>query len=106
MKVACRITGAVALVALGSIVAAERADAVLCAMTDVLFKIDGTVYNPISCADRVQQGGGPTAETSSLNTQLATTGFVYLDKSDDPGTPIGIGGVTFEVTATGGNTGT
>jgi hypothetical protein len=61
--------------------------------------INGTLYTPTSCADGVAQGGGPTSETSSLNTQLGTSGFVYLDSSEDAGTPTGLGGVAFTVTA-------
>jgi hypothetical protein len=100
MKVRWYSAFPVALAALGAVVMADRAEAAACLTSDVSLTIGGTLYNPTSCADNVVQGGGPTAETSSLNTQLGTTGFVYLDKSDDPSSPTGIGGVAFEVTAT------
>lgn len=75
-----------------------------CALSDVSLTIGGTTYHPTSCADNVAQGGGPTAETNSLNTKLGTS-FVYLDKSDDPGTSPGLGGVTFQVGPVSGNSG-
>jgi hypothetical protein len=106
MKVRWRSALPIAVVVFGAAVMADRAEAALCATSDVSLTIDGTLYNPASCADGVVQGGGPTAETNSLNTQLGTTGFVYLDKSDDAFTPTGIGGVTFEVTALNVNSGT
>jgi len=84
---------------------AQQAEAAACLTSDVTLTIGATLYNPISCADGVAQGGGPTAETNSLNAQLGTS-LVYLDKSDDAGTPTGLGGVTFVVTASGGNIGT
>src|SRR5215470_17333796 len=77
-----------------------------CATTDVSLTINGTAYVPTACADSVAQGGGPTSETTSLNTQLGHAGFVYLDSSDDAGTPTGLGGIQFTVTATTGNSGT
>ena len=81
------------------------AEAAACLTSDVTLTIGGTLYNPTSCADNLSQGGGPIAETGSLNTALGTS-FVYLDKSDDAGTPTGLGGVTFAVTASAGNSGT
>lgn len=69
-----------------------------CALADVSLTIGATVYSPSACADGISQGGGPIAETGSLNTAFGTS-FVYLDKSTDPGTPAGLGGVTFVVTA-------
>jgi hypothetical protein len=69
-----------------------------CAISDVSLTIDGTVYSPSACRDGISNGGGPGAETGSLNTAFGTS-FVYLDKSDDAGTPVGLGGVTFAVTA-------
>src|SRR5438445_359731 len=93
---------AAAIGALAAVVPAltgGQAEAAACLTSDVTLTIDGTLYLPTSCADGVAQGGGPTTETNALNTALGTS-FVYLDKSDDAGTPTGLGGVTFEVTAT------
>ncbi|MBV1800019.1 PEP-CTERM sorting domain-containing protein [Siccirubricoccus sp. G192] len=81
------------------------AEAAACLTSDVTLLIGATSYNPTSCADNLSQGGGPTSETNSLNTALGTS-FVYLDKSDDAGTPTGLGGVAFTVTASAGNSGT
>jgi hypothetical protein len=81
------------------------AEAAACLTSDVTLTIGATLYNPISCGDNVSQGGGPLAETTSINSVLGTS-FVYLDKSDDAGTPTGIGGVAFTVTASAGNSGT
>jgi hypothetical protein len=81
------------------------AEAAPCALSDVSLTIGGATYTPSSCGDNVVQGGGPIAETTSLNVVLGTSG-IYLDKSDDAGTSTGLGGVTFEVTASGGNSGT
>lgn len=82
-----------------------NAHAAACSTSDVSLTIGGTTYTPASCADGVSNGN-PTQETSNLNSALGTTGFVYLDKSDDTGTPTGLGGVTFTVTASSGNSGT
>src|SRR5882672_4451227 len=100
-----RSAGIAVLVAAGPMLIAQQAEAAACLTSDVTLTIGATLYNPISCADGVAQGGGPTAETNSLNAQLGTS-LVYLDKSDDAGTPTGLGGVTFVVTASGGNIGT
>jgi len=85
-------------------VTAGKTLAAPCALSDVSLTIGTTTYHPTSCADNVAQGGGPTAETNSLNSQLGTS-FVYLDKSDDPSTPTGLGGVTFQVGPVSGNSG-
>lgn len=82
------------LLALGS----GAACAAPCALGDVSLTIGATVHAPSACADGISQGGGPTAETGSLNAAFGTA-FVYLDKSTDAGTPGGLGGVTFQVTA-------
>jgi hypothetical protein len=93
------------LVAIGASTAAipalmtEPANAAACATSDVSLTIGATTYVPTSCADGVAQGGGPSAETASLNTKLGTPSFVYLDSSEDAATPTGLGGVTFVVTA-------
>lgn len=83
--------------------------AAACATNDVMLTINSIVYTPTACADGVNQGGGPTSETNALDAALgpSTAGFVlvYLDKSDDAGTPVGIGGVTFVVSAGSGNSG-
>jgi PEP-CTERM motif len=99
------LIAALAAVAAGSLLATQSAQAALCALTDVSLTINGTTYNPSTCADGVAQGGGPTTETASLNTQLGTSDFVYLDKSDDAGNPTGLGGITFQVGAVSGNSG-
>jgi hypothetical protein len=84
------------------------AQAAPCTTGDVSLTINGTLYTPTHCADGVSQGGGPGSETTSLKNALAALDpavativnpFVYLDKSDDPTTPTGLGGITFEVTA-------
>jgi hypothetical protein len=82
----------------------EKAVAAPCALSDVTLTIGATVYHPTSCADNVAQGGGPTAETNSLNAKLGTS-FTYLDSSSDPATPTGLGGVTFQVGPVSGNSG-
>ena len=99
------LIAALAAVAAGSLLVTQSAQAALCATTDVSLTIDGKTYNPSKCADGVAQGSGPAAETTSLNTQLQTSGFVYLDKSDDAGNPTGLGGITFEIGAVSGNSG-
>jgi len=84
----------------------QYASAAVCALSDVTLTIDSTLYTPTSCADGIAQGGGPTVETSALDAALtAVAGLVYLDKSDDAGTPGGIGGISFVVAASGGNSG-
>jgi hypothetical protein len=52
---------------------------------------------PTLCVDNVAQGGEPATETNALDAALGASanGFVYLDKSDDPGTPVGFGGGAF-----------
>ena len=95
---------AAVIAAAASALTSGNALALPCALTDVSLTINGTTYHPASCADNVAQGGGPSAETNSLNAKLGTS-FVYLDKSDDPGTPPGIGGVSFQVGPVGGNSG-
>ena len=96
----------VAIIATAAFTSVHCANAALCSVSDVSLTINGTLYNPTACADNITQGGGPNAETSALDAALGATGFVYLDKSDDPTTPIGIDGVRFVIGATGGNSGT
>ena len=93
-------------IALAPLLAPSDASAAACLTSDVSLTIGGTVYAPVSCGDKVAQGGGPAAETASIGGVLGTAGLVYLDKSDDAGTPAGIGGVSFVVTASAGNSGT
>ena len=93
---------ALVAVAAGSLLVTQSAQALPCVTSDVSLTINGTTYNPSSCADGVSQGGGPTSETNSLNTQLGTSGFVYLDKSDDAGTPTELSGITFQVGSVSG----
>jgi hypothetical protein len=98
------------LAAVAALLLASPAMAAPCAVSDVSLTINyppSILYAPARCADGVSQGGGPTAETTSMNTQLgnAIPGIVYLDKSDDPTTPTGLGGISFTVTAGTGNSG-
>lgn len=81
------------------------AQAAACLVSDVTLKIGSTVYAPSACGDGVDQGGGPIAETNSLNAVLDTASFVYLDSSEDAGTPAGINGIAFVVSAASGNSG-
>ncbi|MCW2240943.1 PEP-CTERM sorting domain-containing protein [Azospirillum canadense] len=107
LKLNCvRSAALAALVVAAPMLLTEKAEAAACMTSDVSLTINGTTYAPTKCGDGVAQGGGPTTETDSMNTILGTSGFVYLDKSDDSGTPTGIGGVTFTVTASAGNSGT
>jgi PEP-CTERM motif len=96
-----------ALVTAGALLGPQYANAAPCALSDVALTINSVVYHPTACADGVSQGGGPTSETASLDAALGAiaAGLVYLDKSDDAATPVGIGGVTFVVSAGNGNSG-
>ena len=85
--------------------ALASSNAAACLVSDVSLTIGATVYSPITCSDGVAQGGGSAAETSAVAAALSTLGFLYLDKSDDATTPVGIGGVTFLVGADTGNSG-
>lgn len=80
-------------------------NAAACLLSDVTLNINSTVYSPTMCGDGLAQGGGSAAETSALAAALGAVGFIYLDKSDDLTTPVGIGGVTFVVGADTGNSG-
>lgn len=86
-------------------IATGPAQAAACLVSDVTLKIGSTVYTPSACGDGVDQGSGAVAETSSLNAVLGTTGFVYLDSSEDAGTPAGLNGIAFVVSAASGNSG-
>src|SRR6516225_8833385 len=88
-----------AIIASAALANSQYANAAACSLSDVSLTINGVVYNPTACADGIAQGGGPAAETSALDAALGTAGFVYLDKSDDPATPVGIGGISFVVGA-------
>jgi hypothetical protein len=94
-----------AMVASAALFCTQHASAASCSLSDVVLTIDNVAYSPTSCADDVNQGGGPLAETSALDAALGPSadGFVYLDKSDDAGTPVGVGGIRFVVTAGAGN---
>jgi PEP-CTERM motif-containing protein len=94
-----------ALIVTAALMSPQYANAVPCSLSDVSVIINSVVYTPTACADGIAQGGGPNAETSALDAALGATGFVYLDKSDDPTTPVGIGGVSFVVGASTGNSG-
>ena len=106
-RISFRPIGAAAI-ATAALVWSHYANAALCAVSDVSLTVNSIVYAPTTCADNIAQGGGPNTETSALDAALGpmATGFVYLDKSDDPTTPGGIGGVRFVVGATSGNSGT
>ena len=86
-----------------AILASSNASA--CLLSDVSLTINSAVYSPTVCSDGVAQGGGSAAETNALTAALGAVGFSYLDKSDDPTTPVGIGGVTFVVGADTSNSG-
>ena len=96
-----------AIVATLALLGAHQANAAPCALSDVALSINNVSYSPTSCVDNVAHGGGPTTETNALNAALGASanGFVYLDKSDDPGTPAGLGGISFVVAAGAGNSG-
>jgi hypothetical protein len=94
-----------AIIGLAALTGSAHATGAACLLSDVSLSINGATYNPSACVDSVAQGGGPAAETSALDGALGTPGFVYLDKSDDPTTPIGIGGVRFIIGADTGNSG-
>ena len=96
-----------AIIATVTLLGAHQANAALCALSDVVLTINSVVYHPTACADNVAQGGGPTTETDALKAALgpSANGFVYLDKSDDAGTPAGIGGISFVVSAAGSDSG-
>ena len=105
-RISFRPLGA-AIISAAALVSSHYANAAPCLLSDVSLTINGTLYNPTACADNIAQGGGPATETNALDAALVgATGFVYLDKSDDPTTPVGIGGVTFVIGATTGNSGT
>ena len=104
------LLAAASLLALG-IGWTDPAHAASCLTSDVSLTINYPpliTYHPATCVDGVAQGGGPTAEVTSMNTLLgnAIPGAVYLDKSDDATTPVGLNGVRFTVTAPSTNSGT
>jgi hypothetical protein len=86
-------------------VALASSNATACLLSDVILTINSAVYSPTECSDGIAQGGGSAAETNALAAALGVLGFIYLDKSDDLTTPVGIGGVTFVVGADTGNSG-
>jgi len=94
-----------AIIAIAALAGSPRAIAAACSISDVSLTINSTTYHPSNCVDGIAQQGGPAAEMSALDTALGTAGFVYLDRSDDPTTPIGIDGVRFVITAGTGNSG-
>src|SRR5215471_10707464 len=94
-----------AVIATTALANSQYANAAPCSLSDVSLTINSVVYNPTACADGLAQGGGPTAETSALVSALGAAGLVYLDKSDDPTTPVGIGGISFVVGADATNSG-
>jgi len=69
-----------------------------CSVSDVSLTIGTTTYGATACAINVAQGGGPDAETTSLNSQLGHPGFTFLDKSDDGANPA-FQGIAFNVSA-------
>jgi PEP-CTERM motif len=95
----------VAIIASAALANSQYANAAACSLSDVSLTIGSAVYNPTACADGIPQGGGPAAETSALDAALGAAGFAYLDKSDDPATPVGIGGIRFVVGADTTNSG-
>lgn len=103
-RVLCSAAVAALLASLPLVSQGARAAPCSIAPPDVTLTIGATVYAPAACADNISQGGGASAETASMNAALGTS-FVYLDKSDNAGTPTGLGGVKFTVTADAGNNG-
>ena len=95
------------IVAAAALTSTQYARAAVCSTGDVTLTIGSTNYAPTQCVDGVAQGGGPAVETTALDLALGSgaAGFVYLDKSDDAGTPLGIGGVSFVVAAGADNSG-
>ena len=85
--------------------ALASSNAAACLLSDVSLTINSAVYSPSACSDGLAQGGGSAAETNALIAALGAAAFVYLDKSDDLTTPVGMGGVTFVVGADTGNSG-
>jgi len=85
--------------------ALASSNATACLLSDVSLTINSVVYSATACSDGVAQGGGAAAETSALAAALGAVGFLYLDKSDDLATPVGIGGVNFVVAADTSNSG-
>jgi hypothetical protein len=65
--------------------APKRAEASVCAMSDVTMQIGSTSYPITACADAVAQGAGPSVETNNLNTAFGTN-YTFLSK-DDPASP-------------------
>jgi hypothetical protein len=94
-----------AIILTAALVVAQNANAAACLVSDVTLTINGVVYSPSTCADDIAQGGGLTAETIALDAALGVPGFVYLDASSDPTTPVGIGGIRFVIGAGAGNSG-
>ena len=94
--------GAALLAGTALAVVPTRAYAAACLVSDVSLTIGSTTYGPARCADNVANGN-PTAETTNLNTALATNGFVFLAKSGD--NTATLGGVKFSVTAPSTNSG-
>jgi PEP-CTERM motif len=94
-----------AILATAALASSQYANGAVCMLSDVSLTINSAVYSPTACVNGVAQGGGPATEASALDTALGAVGFVYLDKSDDPTTPVGIGGVTFIVGADTDNSG-
>jgi hypothetical protein len=85
--------------------ALASSNAAACLLSDISLTIGAAEYSPIMCSNGVAQGGGAAAETSAIAAALGTLGFLYLDKSDDATTPVGVGGATFVVGADTGNSG-
>ena len=97
------LTG-VAMAAIGYAMPAVATPRTACALSDVSLTIGTTTYSPTKCADNVANGN-PTAETATMNTTLATTGYIFLAKSNDTTDLGALGGVNFAVTAPATNSG-
>lgn len=95
---------AAGLIALAPTFAAGEAKAAACLTSDVSLTIGSTSYAPTRCADNVNQGSGPTAETASMQGQLALSSLTYLASSDGS-SGVGLGGIGFSVTAPSTNSG-
>jgi len=97
------VKGGIALSALLGlpILLSGQASAAACSISDINLTIASTTYNPSSCAEGISQTGGPTAETTNLNTAFGTS-FTFVAKDD--GTSDTLDGIKFAITADDGST--
>jgi hypothetical protein len=91
------------MLAVTSVLFAQAAEAAACLTSDLSLTIGSVPYAPTDCKNSVGNGN-PSEETTNLNAAFGTSGFVYLDKSDEAGVPLN--GIEFIVTADLTKTGT